>query len=532
MGFISDILVGSLIAANSEPYRKKVLANIKSTWPPVAPQIKRTQSSTESYQRLYEGISPGLPEIYTPNPKREGLTVPEWMILDLEKESGFHFGMRNSVRYVGKPQHIDGHIAVFGGSGSGKSYGIAKPTIQTWKAPVFAIDIKGELEDTACSRDRPRKVLSLTQGGGTCKLDPFYWLFHCETDSLVQNAEELAHCIIPLPSSSNTTEVFFLESARDALTGAILHYCYLARPDYDRMSFIETMIEVNRLDFKEMVEKILSGSCETAKAYVNKDDLLNPKMYAGISSTLKTHLRVFATDRIVQDALSPSDDPECEAITWEDLKTHDIFIQIEQRQLNRWGRVLAMLVTQLIRALESRPDKHSLEGEATEPVLLLLDEFPQLGKMEAITDAMATLRSRNVTLAIFCQSLADLDSIYGVNTRRRIMDNCPFKAVLRADDPETQTYFSDLVGTINAVTKGISCTYNPATGNAPGIGLSLKESSQVVIPPHEFSTLHNMVVLHPEGFSLVDNLAHSITEHPPKISGIRYLNPQEKPSGG
>ena len=37
------------------------------------------------------------------------------------------------------------HMVVFGASGSGKTSGIAIPTLRTWSAPMFVTDIKGEL---------------------------------------------------------------------------------------------------------------------------------------------------------------------------------------------------------------------------------------------------------------------------------------------------------------------------------------------------------------------------------------------------
>lgn len=49
--------------------------------------------------------------------------------------------------YYGMPQGSEGHMAIIGGSGTGKSSGIVKPTLKTWTAPLLATDIKGELSD-------------------------------------------------------------------------------------------------------------------------------------------------------------------------------------------------------------------------------------------------------------------------------------------------------------------------------------------------------------------------------------------------
>jgi type IV secretory pathway TraG/TraD family ATPase VirD4 len=243
-----------------------------------------------------------------------------------------------------------------------------------------------------------------------------------------------------------------------------------------------------------------------------------------LSAVLRNHIRVFATDTTIQNALSPSDDPACKLITWEDLETLDIFVRIDQRRLDQWGRIVGMLITQVVRSLEGRPDKHSLEGEKLEPVLLLLDEFPRF-KMEVIVGALETLRSKKVTIALFCQSLADLEGVYDENTSRRIMDNCHFKAILNAGDPKSQQLFSILVGTKCVVIKGINSNYSFDQGNVSGVGINLGESTKPVIEPHEFASLNCIVLLHPEGFSFVDNPSHLLPNHPKNTDNRLYLNP-------
>lgn len=63
------------------------------------------------------------------------------------KDSGVYFGQKDG-HDIGKKMSLDGHVIVFGGSGSGKSSCIAIPTLNRWDGAVFAIDIKdgGELE--------------------------------------------------------------------------------------------------------------------------------------------------------------------------------------------------------------------------------------------------------------------------------------------------------------------------------------------------------------------------------------------------
>jgi len=260
---------------------------------------------------------------------------------------------------------------------------------------------------------------------------------------------------------------------------------------------------------------------EVAKACVNPDLVQNPRTLAGVSAELHNQIAIFATDTLVQDILSPSKDASCDRIKWEDLEHSDIFIRIDHSKLLQWNSVIRLMVTQLIRTLERRPEKHSPEGANVKPTLLLLDEFPQYGRIDVITSALATLRSKNVTIALFNQSLADLDAIYGKEVRRIILDNCPYKAILNASDAETQRYFSDLVGTVKVPSKGISANYTEF-GQPLGYSCSVTETREPIIHPHEFGSMQNIALLHPYGFSRIEKMSCRKSSTPIPIGRVSY----------
>ena len=233
-----------------------------------------------------------------------------------------------------------------------------------------------------------------------------------------------------------------------------------------------------------------------AKTCVNLDLNMDSKMLAGISMELHNHISVFATDTLIQDILSSSEDDHKERIMWDELEQTDIFIRIDQSMCEQWKSVMRLLLVQLIRTLERRPEKYEAAGKRIAPTLLMLDEFPQYGKLDIFTSALKILRSKNVTISIFCQSLADLDETYGKNSRRAILDNCPYKAVLNASDAETQQYFSDLVGTTKVPSKAITANFDEL-GYSLGYSVSVNESREPIIHPHEFASLPDIILLHP-----------------------------------
>jgi len=162
--------------------------------------------------------------------------------------------------------------------------------------------------------------------------------------------------------------------------------------------------------------------------------------------------------------------------------------------LEQWKPLFTLVVNQFLKHFERRPDKNAA------PILFLLDEFPRLGKIEAVATALTTLRSKKITIALIIQSLAQLDLLYGPAQRRVILDNCAYKAILGASDAETQEYFSRLVGTVEATRQGQSTSYAADMDEERGHTISQHTVDRRIIQPHEFATLGDVVLLTPWGY--------------------------------
>jgi type IV secretion system protein VirD4 len=137
------------------------------------------------------------------------------------------------------------------------------------------------------------------------------------------------------------------------------------------------------------------------------------------------------------------------------------------------------------------------------PILFLLDEFPRLGKIEGITDGLATLRGKNITMCVIVQSLAQLDLMYGKEARQVIADNCQYKAVLNATDAETQEYFSRIVGTYERLKISTNQHYNPRDFFS-SYGRHTTTEEKRKIKPEHFATLSNIALFTPFGFMRVE----------------------------
>ena len=151
------------------------------------------------------------------------------------------------------------------------------------------------------------------------------------------------------------------------------------------------------------------------------------------------------------------------------------------------------MANQLIRTLEQRPQRTFSSGTELPPILVLMDELSRLGKFPAITSGLMTLRSAGVTFAIFIQSIASLDEIYGHTTARVILDNCSYKVILGASDVESQQYLSNLVGSVATPQGSISESYNMFTNQVIGYSRNIGVTLEPVIYPQEFSSMTDVV---------------------------------------
>jgi type IV secretion system protein VirD4 len=405
-----------------------------------------------------------------------------------QKPQGFIFGNKkvgtDGNYFFKKSEDTDGHILIVGGAGSYKSSCIAVPSILSWKSRIFAIDIKGELSQSTAHKGAKTKIfnpMNITAQG----YDPYYLLRN--SDNPAQDAREIALALIQTPV--NAKDPFWVESAQNLLTGIILHCNDLG------FNFIETVSEITDKPIDLLVKYIAEESrSEDARRYINQFVTLEQKTLAGIFAELSNNMMIFATDKKLKICLSKEDN-----ITPQDLEDgYDVFLSIPEDKIDQWKNLLTLITNQFLKHFERREDKNAT------PVLFLLDEFPRLGKVETIETALATLRSKKITICLIIQSLAQLDALYGTENRRVILDNCVYKAILNATDADTQEYFSRLVGTYEKKRQGHSANFEHYTGNQRGYSVTENIIDSRVIKPEDFATLTNIVMITQKGTYRID----------------------------
>ena len=439
-------------------------------------------------------------------PGKDRKAFPKFMLHRQKKGSGFFFGVRWWFLfrfYISKPKNVDSNALIVGSVGSGKSKSNGKHQFESWNAPIFAIDIKGELSDHYAELfkrgivDRPFIIFDPTNPNGW-GYDPFHMLRIGGENKLVHYAREIAVSIIPLPPS--VRERVWIRAGQNFLTATILYFYGKGK------DFSETMKAIQITPMNELFDEVMFCDNENAKAFMVKLKGLEMKTIAGVGMEIGNELVEFSIDPLIVKAMRNSlTDNNC--FDWSYLEHCHIFLRIPQDMIEQWGNVITLMVNQLIRTLERRPDNTSAEGKNLAPILLLLDEIARFGKVSSLLGAFTTLRSKCVTFAIYIQSLSQLNQFYSHAESDIIIDNCDYIAILKANGLRSKNYFSELAGTYEMKRDSYVVSYDAGGILETGQTKQTIISREPYIRPEDFSKLDkDFVLMNPEGYSRVDKV--------------------------
>ena len=222
-------------------------------------------------------------------------------------------------------------IAIVGGVGSGKSSCIAIPTLRSYNESVFAIDIKGELYEKTKDYRANIKVFN-PLADNSYGYDPYFCLHH--SDNPAQEARAIAQAIIPLPPEVN--DPFWIESAQNVFTAAILHFSAMGLP------FLQTIQQIQSRSPRELIGELCASNTREAVYFSNSFLDMDDKTISSIVAELSRNIIYFVTDRNLISALSRKSN-----ITPDDLEYgNDIYIQIPEHLLRQWKNLLTLIVNQ------------------------------------------------------------------------------------------------------------------------------------------------------------------------------------------
>jgi len=426
-------------------------------------------------QEYLERVDPSTPVLmrvpaYNAPFTKKGKQVEPYRI----RPEGFFFGVKDGGAVV-KPESEDGHILVVGGPGSGKSSAIAIPTLRAWQGRVFVIDIKGELLDKSLEYRDDVKAFNPARED-CCGYDPY--IFLRASKNKAQEARAIAHTLITVPPN---TDPFWHQGAQSLLTACILHFSYTH-------TFMETITEILTTDTKEMIKDLSDSHDNDTIMCMGGFSGMSEKTFSSIFLILKQAVEVLATNQSIVSALSR----EYHVVSPMDFENGiDIYIQPPEHSIEEYGSLLALMTNQFLRYFRQRKENSEV------PILFMIDEFANIGKIPIINQAMATLRSKNITICLMVQGIRQIDNLYGSNERSAIVDNCSYVALLRANDTESQKYFSEMIGTYKKQEFSETENYIVNTSIRTSESMQQTERDEIRAKPHTLAYLTDILLVNP-----------------------------------
>jgi type IV secretion system protein VirD4 len=151
-------------------------------------------------------------------------------------------------------------------------------------------------------------------------------------------------------------------------------------------------------------------------------------------------------------------------------------------------------------------------------LLLLLDEFPSLGRLDFFESSLAFLAGYGLKAFLIAQSLNQLEKAYGPSNS--ILDNCHVRLTYAANDDKTAKRISDLLG--QATEKKMQRTYSGTGLWLTNRSESEQEYARPLLTPAEVTQLPQ-----DDGILLVGGLP------PYRAKKVRYfLDPRFADRGG
>ena len=376
------------------------------------------------------------------------------------------------------------HVLCFAPTRSGKGVGLVVPTLLTWPASAIVHDIKGENWTlTAGFRAKHGRVLLFDPTNAkSSAYNPLLEVRQGEWE--VRDVQNIADILVD-PEGSLDKRNHWEKTSHSLLVGAILHVLY-AEPD-------KTLAGVANFlsDPRRPVEATLRAMMDTphlgpsgvhpviassARELLNKSE--NER--SGVLSTAMSFLGLYR-DPVVARVTARCDWRIADLVGSRQPVT--LYLVVPPSDINRTKPLIRLILNQIGRRLT---EELTTSGKRHR-LLLMLDEFPALGRLDFFESALAFMAGYGLKGFLIAQSLNQIERAYGPNNA--ILDNCHVRVSFATNDERTAKRVSDALGT---ATELRDSTNYAGHRLAPWLGhlmVSRQETARPLLTPGEIMQL-------------------------------------------
>ncbi|ABS69229.1 conjugal transfer protein TraG [Xanthobacter autotrophicus] len=334
------------------------------------------------------------------------------------------------------------HVLCFAPTRSGKGVGLVVPSLLTWPGSAIVHDIKGEnWQLTAGFRARHGRVLLFDPTNvKSAAYNPLLEVRRGEWE--VRDVQNIADILVD-PEGSLEKRNHWEKTSHALLVGAILHVLYAERD--------KTLagVAVFLSDPRRPIEATLAAMMTTphlgetgphpviasaARELLNKSE--NER--SGVLSTAMSFLGLYR-DPVVAKVTRRCDWRIADLVAHRQPTT--LYLVVPPSDINRTKPLIRLILNQVGRRLtedlQAKAGRHRL--------LLMLDEFPALGRLDFFESALAFMAGYELKSFLIAQSLNQIEKAYGPNNS--ILDNCHVRVSFATNDERTAKRVSDALGT-------------------------------------------------------------------------------------
>ncbi|MBY8821074.1 conjugal transfer protein TraG [Sphingomonas colocasiae] len=337
------------------------------------------------------------------------------------------------------------HVLAFAPTRSGKGVGLVVPTLLSWTGSTIVHDIKGEnWQLTAGWRQRFSHCLLFNPTDpASARYNPLLEVRRGTYE--VRDVQNVADILVD-PEGALERRSHWDRASHSLLVGAILHILYaeddktlarvatfLSDPQRSFVATLRRMMTTNHLGDADhpQVHPVVASA---ARELLNKSE--NER--SGVLSTAMTFLALYR-------------DPTVARVTADcDWRISDLvgstpvslYLVVPPSDISRTKPLIRLMLNQIGRrlteTLEPRRDDRP-------PLLLMLDEFPALGRLDFFETTLAFMAGYGIRAFLIAQSLNQIEKAYGPNNS--ILDNCHVRVAFATNDERTAKRISDALGT-------------------------------------------------------------------------------------
>lgn len=378
----------------------------------------------------------------------------------------------------------DEHVLVVAPTNTGKSVGVSLPTGLVWRHSYIALDLKGEnwAVTSGLRRSFGPVFRFAPASADSHRYNPVTQVRRGATE--VRDAQVLADMLVD-PEGSLRERSHWQLRAFELLVAAILWTLYAEeRKTLGRLG--ELLADPRRpvtALFEEMLLRPIKDGAPHPVVASGARQLLDmaDAERSGVVSTALGYLALYRDPGLVR-ATEASD------FSIEDLVAGErpvsLYLVIPPEEISRLKALLRLVINQILKRLT---EIAACQRGKSRRVLLMLDEFPQLGRLDFFEHALAYIRGYRIRACLVAQSLNQITQVYGEHSS--ILDNAHIRIAFACNDERTARRISDMLG-VSTETR-VQMNY-AGSRMAPWLGhtmVSRQEAPRPLLTPGEVMQL-------------------------------------------